>query len=75
MLEYVSPMIPNEDPGKDDFDISLASLLCFATGSEHPPPLGFSQNPEITFECDCSRFQYLWPTLCLPLALGDPGLI
>ena len=69
-------MVPSEDPLEDCTSLDLGSLLTFITGSDHPPPMGFSNEPEIKFEVDCTRMlptaSTYGPTLYLPITLTDP---
>lgn len=69
-------MVPNEDPNESDIALDLGSILTFATGADHPPPLGFLGQPEISFETDTAKSLptacTCGPTLYLPLSLTDP---
>ena len=69
-------MVPNEDPDSEDLWIDLGIILSFVTGTDHPPPLGFPNTPDIEFQTDvtkCLPFaSTCGPTLYLPLALSDP---
>lgn len=68
--------IKNEDPDQQDIMLNLGTILTFATGMDHPPPMGFPNEPEIMFDGD--RLKTLpyastcGPTLYLPLSLSDP---
>lgn len=65
--------IPREDDGEVPFKINLGTILSFATGADHVPPLGFPRVPLITFISDESRHlptaSTCGPTLSLPLQL------
>ena len=69
-------VIPHEGPDEDDITITLETVFAFATGSDHEPPLGFENTPEIHFEMRTDRFlpyaSTCGPTLYLPIALVDP---
>ena len=51
-------------------------MFSFATGSDHEPPLGFANKPEICFvmrkERSLPQASTCGPTLYLPLSLKDP---
>ena len=70
--------VPSEDPEdiSNTFTITLEAVFAFATGSEHEPPLGFENTPEIHFEMRRERLlphaSTCGPTLYLPIALDDP---
>ena len=77
--EYVAGrVIPNEDPDGEDIWVDLGSIMSFATGSDHPPPLGFPNAPDIQFETDLSKIlpfaSTCAPNLYLPLVLNEPDL-
>ena len=69
-------MVPSEDPLEDCTSLDLRSLLTFITGSDHLPPMYFSNEPEIKFEVDCNEdvthSKYLRTNPYLPIILTDP---
>ena len=69
-LNIAGRVIPTEDPDGEDMWVDLGSIMSFATGSDHPPPLGFPNAPDIQFETDLSKtlpFSLTCaPTLYLP---------
>ena len=77
-LNIAGRVIPTEDPDGEDIWVDLGSILSFATGSDHPPPLGFPNAPDIQFETDLSKTlpyaSTCAPTLYLPLVLNEPDL-
>ena len=77
-LNIAGRVIPTEDPDGEDMWVDLGSIMSFATGSDHPPPLGFPNAPDIQFETDLSKSlpfaSTCAPTLYLPLALNEPDL-
>ena len=77
-LNIAGRVILTEDPDGEDMWVDLGSIMSFATGSDHPPPLGFPNAPDIQFEMDLSKTlpfaSTCAPTLYLPLALNEPDL-
>ena len=69
-------MIYNEEPNGEDFVINIKTVLAFATGADHPPPMGFPNPPQIMFEVASDRTlptaSTCGPTIYLPLSMSDP---
>ena len=42
--------VKNEDPDQPDIMLNLGSVLMFATGMDHQPPMGFPNEPQIMFD-------------------------
>ncbi len=69
-------LVPSEDPMEEGFWIDLATIMAFITGAAHPPPCGFTDQPQIDFETRPERklpyASTCGPTLYLPLVLNNP---
>ena len=63
-----SQVIPNEDPLNENTTFLTLEIFSHLlhTGSDHTPPLGFSNEPEIRFNVDHT---------CQQLVLGDQPFI
>ena len=75
MIYSEERVIVNED-SNTSFTIDVKAVLSFATGADHPPPMGFPNCPEIMFETEADRTlpraSTCGPVLYLPLTLNDP---
>ena len=65
-------MVKNEADAALSSTITIETIMCFATGADHIPPMGFGLQPTIKFNPDKTRLIPVASTcsLCLYLSLG-----